>query len=143
MVRYLGEARLLSTALKASRIKITVFLIVVVCVVFIMGTIMHIVEGPDSGFTSIPVSIYWCIVTLTTVGYGDISPQSPLGQAIASLIMIIGYGIIAVPTGIVTAEMGKAYRGQGPSESRKCDNCGDSHHLEKALYCKSCGNKII
>ncbi|MGB0177478.1 MAG: ion transporter, partial [Owenweeksia sp.] len=140
MVRFLGEARVLSSALRASRIKIIVFLVAVMCVIFIMGTVMYMVEGKENGFSSIPVSIYWCIVTLTTVGYGDISPQTPLGQIIASVIMILGYGIIAVPTGIVTAEMGKASLNEG--SLRQCKKCGEQGHLPKALYCRNCGSEL-
>ena len=143
MVRFLGEAQMLTTALRASRIKITVFLIAVVCIVFIMGTAMYMIEGGENGFTSIPASIYWCIVTLTTVGYGDISPQTPFGKAFASLIMIIGYGIIAVPTGIVTAEMGKAYNRRKEEEiKRVCKNCGEDEHDMNASFCKSCGHEL-
>ncbi len=140
MVRFLGEARVLSSALRASRIKITVFLVAVMCVVFIMGTIMFLVEGKTNGFSSIPVSIYWCIVTLTTVGYGDISPQTPLGQIIASIIMVLGYGIIAVPTGIVTAEMGKANFNE--DNARQCNNCGEQGLGRSSLYCRNCGSKL-
>ncbi|HBF22059.1 MAG TPA: ion transporter [Cryomorphaceae bacterium] len=140
MVRFLGEAKVLSSALRASRIKITVFLVAVMCVIFIMGTVMYMVEGKENGFTSIPVSIYWCIVTLTTVGYGDISPQTPLGQVIASIIMILGYGIIAVPTGIVTAEMGKA--NLTVEALRECSTCGEQGHASNALYCRNCGSKL-
>jgi len=103
MVRFLGEASQLSTALKASRAKIIVFIGTVFTMVVILGTLMYMIEGSENGFTSIPRSIYWAIVTLTTVGYGDIAPQTPVGQALASVIMILGYGIIAVPTGIVSA----------------------------------------
>ena len=105
---------------------------------------MYMIEGGDNGFTSIPSSIYWCIVTLTTVGYGDISPQTALGKAFASLIMIIGYGIIAVPTGIVTAEMGKAYNNRKEKESGlKCSECGQREHDGDALYCKNCGHELL
>lgn len=143
MVRFLGEAQVLSSALRASRVKITVFLVAVICVVFIMGTLMYIVEGPSNGFTSIPVSIYWCIVTLTTVGYGDISPQTPLGQFLASAIMIIGYGIIAVPTGIVTSEMSKAQHSASQSGGIVvCENCGEKDHSQKANFCKTCGTEL-
>jgi voltage-gated potassium channel len=143
MMRFLGEARMLTDALRASRIKITVFLIAVVCIVFIMGTAMYIIEGGKNGYTSIPSSIYWCIVTLTTVGYGDIYPQTALGKVFASLIMIIGYGIIAVPTGIVTAEMGKSYNLQkGKAVRLKCSECGEDNHDSDALYCKSCGHEL-
>lgn len=139
MVRFLGEAKVLSSALKGSRIKITIFLVVVICVVFIMGTLMYVIEGPEHGFTSIPISIYWAIVTLTTVGYGDVSPETPLGQIIASIIMIMGYAIIAVPTGIVTAEMAKP---QGPSEIKQCSKCGNTQHLPGAEFCHNCGEKL-
>lgn len=143
MVRFLGEARMLTEALKASRIKITVFLVTVICVVFIMGTAMYIIEGGQNGFTSIPTSIYWCIVTLTTVGYGDISPQSAWGKAFASLIMIIGYGIIAVPTGIVTAEMGKAYNRKSDHDpDTVCPDCGETGHEIRASFCKHCGHAL-
>lgn len=139
MVRFLGEARVLTEALKASRIKVIVFLVAVMCVVFIMGTLMYVVEGAEHGFVSIPISIYWAIVTLTTVGYGDISPETPLGQIIASFIMIIGYAIIAVPTGIVTSEMTKANVTQS---QKKCGNCGTNGHEAEAEYCKHCGERL-
>ncbi len=142
MVRFLGEAQVLSSALKASRIKIIVFLVAVMCVVFVMGTVMYVVEGPENGFKSIPISIYWCIVTLTTVGYGDIAPQTTAGQVIASVIMILGYGIIAVPTGIVTSEMGKAHEKTRTGKPFVCPNCGENHHAVDALFCKSCGEKF-
>lgn len=142
MVRFLGEAQVLGSALRASRIKITVFLVAVMCVVFVMGTVMFIVEGPENGFTSIPTSIYWCIVTLTTVGYGDIAPHTVGGQIIASAIMIMGYGIIAVPTGIVTNEIGKAHVKNRASKPFMCPNCDDvDHHLD-AKFCKSCGQEF-
>ncbi len=108
LARYLGEANVLRKALRASRFKIIVFLETVVVLVIILGTLMYLIEGPEHGFTSIPRGIYWAIVTLTTVGYGDIVPQTVFGQALASFVMIIGYGIIAVPTGIVTAELTRA-----------------------------------
>jgi len=141
MVRFLGEAQMLSNALRASRIKIIVFLVAVMCSIFILGTMMYLVEGPENGFTSIPVAVYWCIVTLTTVGYGDISPQTPLGQTLASIIMILGYGIIAVPTGIVTSEMSKSQGNQITSETT-CSNCGEEDHMADAAYCKSCGASL-
>ncbi len=143
MVRFLGEAEVLSDALKASRAKIIVFIIAVLCIVFIMGTVMFIVEGEPGGFTSIPMSVYWCIVTLTTVGYGDISPVTPLGQFIASVIMIMGYGVIAVPTGIVTAEMSSAQRKHADISNppKNCDDCGAAN-IGKAKFCNSCGNSF-
>jgi voltage-gated potassium channel len=137
--RYLGEASVLSTALKASRFKITVFLYTVLMIVLIIGSVMYLVEGPENGFLNIPVSIYWAIVTLTTVGYGDISPQTPLGQLIAALLMIVGYGIIAVPTGIVTVELNRAARAQG---GRVCPECHLTSHDTDARYCKRCGTPL-
>ena len=139
MVRFIGEARLLTEALKASRIKITVFLVAVICIVFIMGTAMYLIEGEENGFNSIPSSIYWCIVTLTTVGFGDMTPATPLGKAFASIIMIIGYGIIAVPTGIVTAELGRTYN---QKTNRVCAECGETQHDARAGYCKNCGHEL-
>jgi voltage-gated potassium channel len=100
---------------------------------------MYVVEGEENGFTSIPTSIYWTIVTLTTVGYGDISPATPLGQFIASLVMILGYGIIAVPTGIVTAEFAKTNATKSDSEKKPCENCGAENHHLNAKFCYHCG----
>lgn len=144
MVHFLGEANMLGRALKASRVKITVFLVVVMCAVFIMGTLMYMVEGRENGFTSIPTSIYWCIVTLTTVGYGDIAPQTTLGQIIASIIMILGYGIIAVPTGIVTSEMTKIKDDKGTDNKtyNRCPTCNEFIGDPDANYCKNCGTKL-
>jgi voltage-gated potassium channel len=140
LVQYLGEARMLSQALRASRRKITVFLFVVLVLVIIFGSLMYLIEDPDSGFTSIPQSIYWTIVTLTTVGYGDISPQTALGQTIASLIMIIGYGIIAVPTGIVTAELSQFYKKSISTQA--CPECSAEGHDKDAVFCKFCGSQL-
>ena len=134
-VQYIGEARVLMAALRAARRKIMLFLFAVLTMVVIIGSLMYLVEGVENGFTSIPRSIYWAIVTLTTVGYGDISPQTPLGQAFASIIMIIGYGIIAVPTGIVTVELGRSRSTRG----RACGSCGSASHDEDARFCKHCG----
>lgn len=136
--RYLGEANVLTDALRASRFKITVFLLTVLTLVVIMGSVMHLVEGPQNGFTSIPTSIYWAIVTLTTVGYGDISPQTPLGQIISSALMIVGYGIIAVPTGIVTAELTRA----SSPVVKRCERCGLEAHDPDAAFCKRCGTPL-
>ena len=138
LARFIGEASQLSTALRASRPKIIVFLVTIGIIVVIMGTIMYLVEGAENGFTSIPKSIYWAIVTLTTVGYGDVAPSTVLGQTLASIIMIMGYGIIAVPTGIVTAEMTKASR-KPDDNTRICDNCKSTIYDEDAIYCKYCG----
>lgn len=140
LTRYLGEADILSRALRASRHKITVFLGVVLSIVVVSGTLMYLVEGPENGFTSIPISIYWAIVTLTTVGYGDISPQTALGQALASFIMIMGYGIIAVPTGIVTSELTRA--GLEKASTHTCPNCLLQDHDVDAVFCKRCGSKL-
>lgn len=139
LTRFLSESSTLSAALYASRHKIGVFLYAVLLSVTIIGAIMYVVEGPASGFTSIPTSIYWAIVTLTTVGYGDISPVTPLGQFLACLVMILGYGIIAVPTGIVTSELAAA-RQQAPG--RVCPNCARGGHDADARYCKQCGNAL-
>ncbi len=142
MVRFIGEANVLSGALRASRHKIAVFVIAVVCMTFILGTLMYMVEGPKHGFKSIPIAIYWCIVTLTTVGYGDISPQTPLGQLIASVIMILGYGIIAVPTGIVTSELNKQSQATPRPSTKVCGLCNTTGLPIDAHYCSYCGEKI-
>lgn len=139
-VQYLGEAKTLLTALKNSRRKITVFIFTVFTLVIIFGSLMYIIEGEENGFTSIPRSIYWAIVTLTTVGYGDISPNTPLGQAFAAFIMILGYGIIAVPTGIVTAEISKTDNVKVSKKS--CRVCSLEGHSADAVYCKYCGAKL-
>ncbi|MEN8254386.1 MAG: ion transporter [Verrucomicrobiota bacterium] len=137
MAQYVGEADLLLNALVASRRKIGIFVIAVLTIVVVLGSLMYVIEGEANGFTSIPRSVYWAIVTLTTVGYGDISPQTNIGQALAACIMIIGYSIIAVPTGIITAELGlSAARGKS---SRKCNACGHTVHDADAAYCKQCG----
>lgn len=138
-VQYISEAAYLKRALIASRRKITVFLFSVLTLVIILGSFMYLIEGSENGFTSIPRSIYWSIVTLTTVGYGDISPQTPLGQVLASIIMIMGYGIIAVPTGIVTAEM--AY-GKKRTKTQACPQCSLEGHDDDAEFCKYCGSKL-
>jgi voltage-gated potassium channel len=131
--RYLGEAQVLVEALRASRPKIIVFLLTVLSIVIITGTLMYLIEGPENGFTSIPISIYWSIVTLTTVGYGDIAPKTVLGQALASFIMITGYGIIAVPTGIVTSELTKISYKENTS-TQTCPNCLAQDHDAEAAY---------
>ncbi|MEM1043938.1 MAG: ion transporter [Bacteroidota bacterium] len=139
LVQYLSEANLLGQALWASRRKIMVFLLVVVTLDVIFGSLMYVVEGGENGFDSIPRSIYWAIVTLTTVGYGDISPGTSFGQAIAALIMIMGYAIIAVPTGIVTAEIASA---RVRSMARRCRRCGAGDHEAVAGYCRLCGELL-
>ncbi|MBN1300725.1 MAG: ion transporter [Melioribacteraceae bacterium] len=140
IVQYMSAARLLKEALMASRTKIVVFLYTVLILVVIMGSLIYMIEGEESGFTSIPKSIYWAIVTLTTVGFGDITPQTPLGQLLASVIMIMGYGIIAVPTGIVTAEYVNVRSKQ--VSTQVCPNCSKERHDLNAVYCKYCGTRL-
>ncbi len=142
LARYLGASNNLMMALKASRAKIAVFLFAVIILSIILGTIMYLVEGEENGFTNIPKSVYWCIVTLTTVGYGDIAPHTPLGQFIASIVMILGYGIIAVPTGIVTAEMTKTNDSEIDTNTQSCPSCAAEKHKDKADYCYDCGHKL-
>lgn len=142
ITRYLGEADKLATALRHSRPKIFVFLFAVFIITIIAGTVMHIVEGEAGGFDNIPLSIYWCIVTLTTVGFGDIAPITPLGRFIASFIMITGYGIIAVPTGIVSAEYSRATPNPSTSNTQVCPHCNEDKHLDKAEYCHNCGHLL-
>lgn len=138
LTRYVGESNTLVAALMRSRTKILVFMFGVVILCIIFGTIMYMVEDDESGFSSIPRSIYWCIVTLTTVGYGDIAPVSPLGQFIASVIMVLGYGIIAVPTGIVSAEFTtQAFKVD--ENTQACPNCMTTQHKDQAKYCHQCG----
>ncbi len=143
LVRYVGEAELLRDAMVASRRKITVFLFTVLAMVVIFGSLMYIVEGtqPGSGFTSIPQSIWWAVVTLTTVGYGDIIPQTGFGKATASIVMIMGYGIIAVPTGIVTLEINEA-ASRRRANTRTCPECSAEGHRREASFCFRCGNPL-
>lgn len=141
--RYLGEAQVLIEALKASRPKIAVFLLAVLSVVMIMGALMYLVEGPANGFTSIPRGVYWAIVTMTTVGYGDIAPQTFLGQALASIIMVLGYGIIAVPTGIFSATLiGVSKFKGGRVSTQACKSCSAEGHDTDAAFCKFCGARL-
>lgn len=137
---YLYEADILTRALRASRYKITVFLLTVVTLVVIIGAVMYVVEGEANGFTDIPTSIYWAVVTLTTVGYGDVAPRTALGQAIASIVMLLGYGILAVPTGIVTLELTRA--SQQPVSTQVCPACATEGHDADAVYCKYCSTKL-
>lgn len=140
LARYLDEAQVLVTALRASARKITVFLATVCTVVIVVGSLMFLVEGPANGFTSIPRSMYWTIVTLTTVGFGDITPKTPLGQALASLVMILGYGVIAVPTGIVTAELTQGRRiDPAHVNTQVCAVCGADDHRSASKFCHRCG----
>ncbi len=137
---WVSESQELWTAIRRSRRKILVFLFVVSTIVVIVGAAMYLVEGPTNGFVNIPISIYWAIVTLTTVGYGDISPQTPLGQLIATALMLTGYGIIAVPTGIVTAEMTRA--AHFPVSTKACRTCAAEGHDHDAIFCRRCGAKL-
>ncbi len=151
LVQFLGEASMLREALRASRTKIAVFIYTVLILSILLGTLMYLIESDEAGFTSIPRSIYWTIVTLTTVGYGDIAPQTTLGQLIATVVMIMGYGIIAVPTGIVTVEFSKqekskgsgskAYRGVH-TNTQACPHCGAEGHRDDAAFCYQCGGKL-
>jgi voltage-gated potassium channel len=135
LVQFVGESNNLQRALWASRRKIAVFLLSVFLLMIIFGSVMYIVEGPENGFSSIPRSVYWAVVTMTTVGYGDISPQTNMGQAIASFIMILGYGIIAIPTGIVTSELTFSK----DVSTQACPECGLDGHDTNARNCKFCG----
>ncbi|REJ85054.1 MAG: ion transporter [Bacteroidetes bacterium] len=137
--RYLSEAEYIADALRSSKRKILVFIFAVLNIVIIVGTIMYIVEGDNSGFKNIPQSIYWAIVTITTVGFGDIVPQTAIGQFISSLLMMTGYAIIAVPTGIVTAEMAIGYNNK--KKSKQCNNCSEVNEIS-ANYCQHCGSKF-
>jgi voltage-gated potassium channel len=141
---YIEEYTRLGEALSASRRKIMVFLSVVLMAILILGTVMYVVEGPENGYTSIPVAMYWATVTMTTVGYGDITPHTHLGKAIASFMMLLGWGILAVPTGIVTAELSarRSDRRHGPVRPpapRECPSCGSGGHEPASRYCKDCG----
>jgi len=139
LASFISEYQALGAALYASRRKIMVFIGTVAILVMLLGTVMYVVEGPANGFTSIPVAVYWAISTITTVGFGDIAPKTGLGRAIASFIMLLGWGILAVPTGIVTAELTRsAFRNEHDRQLR-CDACGSTDHTPRASYCQHCG----
>lgn len=140
LTRFLTEVQFLTTALKSSLRKISIFMLTVLMIVVILGSVMYLVEKRENGFSNIPESIYWAIVTVTTVGYGDISPVTPLGKAVASVIMLIGYGIIAVPTGIITTEMSRAVREKRGIKT--CARCRTGGHDADARYCKHCGAQL-
>ncbi|MPR32922.1 ion transporter [Salmonirosea aquatica] len=140
--QYVGESQKLMNALRASRTKISVFLFAILIICVVLGTIMYLVEDRESGFTSIPKSIYWAIVTLTTVGYGDIAPQTISGQFIASFIMILGYAIIAIPTGIVTSEMTRDREDNEVFDTQSCPNCSADRHPPRAVFCYRCGTRL-
>lgn len=141
--QYVGASQNITAALKASRTRISVFLFAIIIICVVLGTVMYLIEGQDGGFTSIPRSVYWSIVTLTTVGYGDIAPQTTLGQIIASFIMILGYAIIAIPTGIVYHELYKEddIRGMESTQS-SCPHCLAQGHQKRARYCYTCGKSL-
>ncbi len=140
LAAYLNESGELWRAMLASRRKITIFLFTVSTVVVIVGALMHLVEGPANGFTDIPTSVYWAVVTLTTVGYGDLAPLTPLGRFLSVLVMLLGYGVIAVPTGIVTAELTRGLRDEVTNTS--CPDCGAEGHRPDAKFCRRCGGKL-
>lgn len=142
LARFIGEGNQLANALKASRAKISVFLLAIFMLCIILGTLMYMIEGGSGGgFTSIPRSVYWAIVTLTTVGYGDIAPVTPFGQFIASIIMILGYAVIAVPTGIVSSEMTRDQK-KVHLNTQNCSNCSASNHHDGADFCYECGHQL-
>tara|TARA_R110002096_G_scaffold60218_1_gene150381 strand:- start:776 stop:1603 length:828 start_codon:yes stop_codon:yes gene_type:complete len=141
LARYTGASEKLTLAMRASKAKISVFLFFIVIVCIILGTVMYMVEGQENGFTNIPKSIYWAIVTLTTVGFGDIAPQTPLGQLIASVIMILGYAVIAIPTGIVSSELTKSTLNEDVN-TQSCPNCLKEKHKDNAIYCYNCGSVL-
>jgi voltage-gated potassium channel len=139
--RYLGEVETLQLAMRNSIYKIIVFIGAVITIVIIIGTMMYLIEGPENGFNNIPVSIYWAIVTITTVGFGDITPQTTAGQLLATILMLLGYGIIAVPTGIVSSELSKADKAANP-RVKACPNCAPEDHPADASYCRFCGIQL-
>lgn len=141
MVEYVSEAQLILTALTASARKILVFLGAILTAVVVIGALMYVVEGPKHGFTSIPTAMYWAVVTLSTVGYGDISPKTALGQLLASAVMVLGYSVLAVPTGIVTVEIAQAAR-RNPLLGQACPGCGSEGHDGDARFCKRCGTAL-
>jgi len=138
LAQYIGEAEILLVAIRNSRRKLSVFIITVLALAVVLGTAMYLVEGSTHGFTSIPQSIYWTIVTITTVGYGDIAPETPVGQALAAMIMLLGYAIVAVPTGIVTVELA---RGSRPKPA-VCTGCGAGDHAADSVFCRLCGTRL-
>ncbi|MEZ4858084.1 MAG: ion transporter [Flavobacteriaceae bacterium] len=143
ITRYIGESNKLKIALLQSRAKILIFLFAVLITAVIAGTLMYLIEGEENGFTSIPRSVYWCVVTLTTVGFGDIAPVTPLGQLLATIIMILGYGIIAVPTGIVSAEYTRSKdQDYVHVNTQACPNCNASKHRDDADFCYNCGEVL-
>jgi len=144
LVRFINQSNLLINALMASRLKITIFLFTISTLLVIFGSAMYLIEGPEHGFANIPVSIYWAVVTLTTVGFGDITPQTDLGRAIAAVVMISGYAIIAVPTGIFTAQLSQEMKRQNTGvDERVCSKCRKTGHETEANYCRICGTDLV
>jgi voltage-gated potassium channel len=141
LTHFLTEMEFLKASISTSMKKIAIFMLVVLTLVIILGSVMYLVENGENGFSNIPDSIYWAIVTITTVGYGDISPITPLGKFIASIMMFIGYGIIAVPTGIITTDMANAIRSRKPG-NETCPSCGREGHDSDATFCKYCGSAL-
>jgi len=142
LVRFINQANILVNALQASRLKIAIFMFTISTLLVVFGSTMYLIEGPENGFTNIPVSIYWAVVTLTTVGFGDITPKTDLGRAVSAVVMIIGYAIIAVPTGIFTAELSKEMKKQRKTDPRSCPRCRHAGHEQDANYCRICGTEL-
>ena len=142
LTAHIAEYQALIEALAASRRKIGVFLSVVLMIVLVIGTLMYVIEGPANGFTDIPTSIYWAISTVTTVGFGDITPKTDLGRFVASVMMLLGWGTLAVPTGIVTAEMTVRRHSLHAAQQRRCTQCGAADHLPQAAFCQHCGSPL-
>jgi len=140
LTRYSSESNILLQALRASRIKISVFIFAILMIITIIGTLMYLIEGEANGFTSIPIGIYWAIVTLTTVGYGDITPLTNLGKFISAIVMLLGYAIIAIPTGIVSAEM--VHSANRKKNINSCKKCGEKNHESHAKFCMKCGERL-
>jgi voltage-gated potassium channel len=138
LAEYIGEADVLLVAIRRGRRKLSIFVATVVVLAIVLGTSMYLVEGPENGFTSIPQSIYWTVVTITTVGYGDVAPVSATGKALASVIMLLGYAIVAVPTGILTVELTRG----GDDNPRVCSRCGLTPHVTDAAFCRRCGERL-
>ena len=139
--RYIGESTFLVRSLLVSRAKIVIFLLFVLIMCIVFGTLMYIIEGPEAGFDNIPESIYWCISTISTVGYGDIVPLTGMGKFLASVLMILGYGVIAVPTGIISAEMAQRKKNIDVN-TRVCAECMNNNHKDSAIYCHECGSHL-
>jgi voltage-gated potassium channel len=140
LAEYLNESRALWVAIKASSRKILIFLFAILTIVVVTGALIYVIEGPAHGFTSIPTSMYWAVVTVTTVGYGDLAPATAVGKFLAVILMLMGYGIIAVPTGIVSAEVVQVVRGKISTQA--CPSCGSEGHQYDAVHCRKCGEKL-